>query len=135
MTGNTPASPQISSRMIHFKNEVPKGLRFYASTMQSPYFISLYYSICISCITIFQSCCFITVSGIPQHCQDGYGEMQNKQGSPHIGKSLIPMKIEEKSQPELNTCSYDLGILLLSACTTCSSKPVAPKERRDMRIY
>lgn len=81
MVGNTPASSQISSRMIHLKNEGPKSLRFYATTMQCPYFISVYYPICISCMTIFQSCCLIRVSGMLQHYQNGYGAMQNKHGN------------------------------------------------------
>lgn len=69
--------------------------------MQCLYFMCLHYPICIPCMTIFQSPCLITVSGTLQHCQDGYGEVQNKHGSPHIGNSFTLIKMEEKFQPEL----------------------------------
>lgn len=137
MIANMPASPQVSSRMILLKNECPKSLRFYATTMQCPYFMSVYYPICIFCMTIFQSCSLFTESGMLQHCQDGYGEMQNKHGLPHIGKSLLPMKTEEKSQPELHIKYLYLRFRYITASNLVEpvqSKPVATRERSDMRI-
>lgn len=137
MIGNTPASPQISSRMILLKNEGPKSLRFYATTMQCPYFMSVYYPICIFCMTIFQSCFLITVSDVLQHCHPGYGEMQSKHGLPNIGKSLTPMKIEEKSQPELHIKYLYLWfryITVSNLVEPVQSKPVATRGRRDVRI-
>lgn len=53
-----------------------------------PYLHTLYAN-----VSIFQSPCLITVSGTLQHCQDGYGEVQNKHGSPHIGNSFTLIKI------------------------------------------